>query len=60
MIDKAEQVDRVAAANAYYAWISSNSIIPSKMLRGKADDHSMVQAFKRHRLIGVQQGKSEV
>lgn len=44
------QADRQAAASAYYAWISGNPVIPRKMLAGEADDHSMVQAFARHRL----------
>lgn len=43
------QADREAAASAYYAWIGSNPVIPRKMAAGEADDHSMVQAFARHR-----------
>jgi hypothetical protein len=42
--------DRAAAASGYYAWISSNPVIPNKMLDGFVDDHSMVQAFARHRI----------
>lgn len=45
------QADREAAASAYFAWISGNPVIPNKMLAGEADDHSMVQAFVRHRVI---------
>lgn len=41
--------DREAAASAYFAWISSNPVLPKKMLSGQADDNSMVQAFARHR-----------
>ena len=43
------QADREAAASAYYAWISSNPVMPARMRAGTADDHSMVQAFARHR-----------
>ncbi len=45
------QADREAAASAYFAWISGTPVIPNKMLAGEADDHSMVQAFARHRVI---------
>ena len=41
--------DRKAAASGYFAWCSGNETIPNKMLTGRADDHSMVQAFARHR-----------
>jgi hypothetical protein len=42
--------DRKAAASGYFAWCSGNETIPNKMLAGRADDHSMVQAFARHRI----------
>lgn len=42
--------DREAAASGYYAWCSGNPVIPNRMIEGRADDHSMVQAFARHRL----------
>lgn len=41
--------DRKAAASGYFAWCSGNETIPNRMLAGRADDHSMVQAFARHR-----------
>jgi len=44
-----EQIDRDAAASGYYAWCSGNPVIPERMTAGTADDHSMVQAFARHR-----------
>lgn len=44
-----EQIDREAAASGYYAWCSGNPVIPNRMVAGTADDHSMVQAFARHR-----------
>jgi len=44
------QADREAAASGYYAWIGSMPVIPAKMRAGEADDHSMVQAFARHRI----------
>lgn len=44
-----EQIDREAAASGYYAWCSGNPVIPERMTAGTADDHSMVQAFARHR-----------
>ena len=44
-----EQIDRDAAASGYYAWCSGNPVIPNRMVAGTADDHSMVQAFARHR-----------
>ncbi|CAB4120789.1 hypothetical protein UFOVP5_26 [uncultured Caudovirales phage] len=43
------QADRDAAASGYYAWIGNNRVIPQRMRDGEADDHSMVQAFARHR-----------
>lgn len=43
------QADRDAAASGYFAWVSGNVTIPNKMRDGRADDHSMVQAFARHR-----------
>ncbi|MBS4048063.1 MAG: hypothetical protein KG075_17085 [Alphaproteobacteria bacterium] len=45
---KPTQRDREAAASGYFAWCSGNPVIPSKMQSGRADDHSMVQAFARH------------
>lgn len=42
--------DREAAASGYYAWCSGNPVIPNRMIEGRVDDHSMVQAFARHRL----------
>lgn len=51
-----EQIDRDAAASGYYAWCSGNPVIPERMTAGTADDHSMVQAFARHR----QQARAEV
>ena len=44
------RADREAAASGYFAWISGNPVIPAKMRAGKIDDHSMIQAFARHRL----------
>lgn len=44
-----EQIDREAAASGYYAWCSGNPVIPERMTAGTADDHSMIQAFARHR-----------
>ncbi len=44
------QADRVAAIGGYYAWCSGNPVIPNKIASGVMDDHSMVQAFARHRL----------
>ncbi len=46
---RVEQIDRKAAASGYYAWCSGNPVIPERMTAGTADDHSMVQAFARHR-----------
>lgn len=43
------QADRDAAASGYFAWCSGNPVIPERMKAGNADDHSMVQAFARHR-----------
>ena len=45
-----EQIDREAAASGYFAWCSGNPVIPDRMKAGTADDHSMVQAFARHRI----------
>ena len=44
------QADRDAAASGYFAWCSGNPVIPDRMKAGDADDHSMVQAFARHRM----------
>ena len=44
------QADRDAAASGYFAWCSGNPVIPDRMKAGNADDHSMVQAFARHRM----------
>lgn len=44
------QADRVAAIGGYYAWCSGNPVIPNKIASGVMDDHSMVQAFARHRM----------
>ena len=44
------QADRDAAASGYFAWCSGNPVIPDRMKVGDADDHSMVQAFARHRM----------
>lgn len=49
---RVEQSDREAAASAYFAWLSGNPVIPAKMTAGRADDHSMVQAFAAHRQRG--------
>ena len=51
--------DREAAASGYYAWCSGNPVIPNRILGGDADDHSMVQAFARHRIAAEQRGKLE-
>lgn len=51
--------DREAAASGYYAWCSGNPVIPNRILGGDADDHSMVQAFARHRIAAYQRGKLE-
>jgi hypothetical protein len=48
--------DRAAAASGYFAWCSGNETIPNKMLAGRADDHSMVQAFARHRQAAFNAG----
>jgi len=53
------QEDREAAASGYYAWCSGNPVIPNRILGGDADDHSMVQAFARHRIAAEQRGKLE-
>lgn len=47
---KITQADRDAAASGYFAWCSGNPVIPDRMKAGNADDHSMVQAFARHRM----------
>ena len=44
------QADRDAAASGYFAWCGGNPVIPERMKAGDADDHSMVQAFARHRM----------
>ena len=44
------QADRDAAASGYFAWCGGNPVIPDRMKAGNADDHSMVQAFARHRM----------
>ena len=46
---KATEADRQAAASGYFAWMSGNPVIPKRILSGEADDHSLVQAFARHR-----------
>ena len=53
------QADREAAASGYFAWCSGNPVIPDRMKAGNADDHSMVQAFARHRIAAEQRGKIE-
>lgn len=50
--------DREAAASGYYAWCSGNPVIPNRILGGNADDHSMVQAFARHRIAAFANGFS--
>lgn len=47
------QADREAAASAYYAWIGPNPTIPQKITSGRADGHTMVQAFARHRIASM-------
>lgn len=54
------QADRDAPASAYFAWISNNPVIPNKMLSGQADDHSMVQAFARHRIAATAEKDAEI
>ncbi len=56
MTDEIEvtQADREAAASGYFAWCSGNPVIPDRMKAGQADDHSMVQAFARHRAAALQ------
>ena len=54
-----KQADREAAASAYFAWISGNPVIPEKMCSGKADDHTMVQAFARHRECAREQAMND-
>lgn len=44
------QADREAAASGFSAWISTNPVVLKKMLAGLVDDHSMIQAFARHRI----------
>lgn len=53
MIVGVTQADREAAASGYFAWISGNPVIPRKMRAGEVDDHSMIQAFARHRLLST-------
>jgi len=53
------QADREAAASAYFAWISGNPVIPGKMRSGEADDHTMVQAFARHRECAREQAMND-
>lgn len=53
------QADRDAAASGYYAWCSGNPTIPNRMVEGSADDHSMIQAFARHR-FAAEEGKAEL
>lgn len=53
------QADRDAAASGYFAWCSGNPVIPERMKAGKADQHSMVQAFARHRIAAEQRCKLE-
>lgn len=48
--------DRAAAASRYFAWCSGNETITNRMLVGQADDHSMVQAFARHRQAAFNAG----
>lgn len=48
------QADRDAAASGYFAWCSNNRVIPDRMKSGNADNHSMVQAFARHRATQLQ------
>ena len=50
MVGEITQADRDAAASGYFAWCSGNPVIPERMKAGDADDHSMVQAFARHRI----------
>ena len=50
------QADREAAISGYFAWCSGNPVIPNKIASGVMDDHSMVQAFARHRKYGYDQG----
>lgn len=50
MIVPVIQDDREAAASGYFCWIASNPVVPNKMLSGVLDEHSMVQAFARHRI----------
>lgn len=53
------QEDRDAAASGYYAWIGPNPRIPEKMVDGNADDHSIVQAFARHREAALTTAQAE-
>lgn len=53
------QADRDAAASGYYAWIGPNPRIPEKMVDGNADDHSIAQAFARHREAAVTTAQAE-
>ena len=53
------QADRDAAASGYYAWIGPNPRIPEKMVDGNADDHSLVQAFARHREAALTTAQAE-
>lgn len=54
------QADREAAISGYYAWCSGNPVIPNKIASGVADDHSMVQAFARHRIAAAQAERAAV
>lgn len=54
------QEDREAAASGYFAWCSGNPVIPDRMKAGQADDHSMVQAFARHRIAARNAAQQEI
>ena len=56
--DGVTEGDREAAASGYFAWCSGNPVIPDRMKAGQADDHSMVQAFARHRATAFAAGKA--
>ena len=54
------QADRDAAASGYFAWCSGNPVIPDRMKAGNADDHSIVQAFARHREAAAAEERAKI
>lgn len=54
------EADREAAASGYFAWCSGNPVIPDRMKAGNSDDHSMVQAFARHRQAAIKERDAQI